>query len=89
MRADGVGDVRSLGRAGAAEILFLSSFQPSSDGAAPPLSTTTRTPKPWQYPAPRRQPFSASLGVLRPCNLSLSARQNSFACERRMQACGS
>jgi hypothetical protein len=33
LRADGVGDVQAIGRAGAAEILFLSSFQPSSDAA--------------------------------------------------------
>ncbi len=31
LRADGVEDIRALGRSGAAEIMFLSSFQPSSD----------------------------------------------------------
>jgi hypothetical protein len=31
LRSDGVEDVRALGRTGAAEIMFLSSFQPSSD----------------------------------------------------------
>jgi hypothetical protein len=31
LRADGVEDLRALGRSGAAEIMFLSSFQPSSD----------------------------------------------------------
>jgi hypothetical protein len=31
LRADGVEDVRALGRSGAAEIMFLSSFQPSAD----------------------------------------------------------
>ncbi len=31
LRSDGVQDVQALGRTGAAEIMFLSSFQPSSD----------------------------------------------------------
>ncbi len=31
LRADGVEDVQAIGRTGAAEIMFLSSFQPSSD----------------------------------------------------------
>jgi hypothetical protein len=33
LHADGVGAVNALGRTGAAEILFLSSYQPSSDAA--------------------------------------------------------
>ncbi len=31
LRAEGVGDSRGIGRSGAADILYLSTFQPSSD----------------------------------------------------------